>query len=280
MAATVLHPEQVDDFRREVEAGRLEGVLRFNPEGISLGAAIELACWVDARRDGLDPRVGAQLERWQRTHRALAAALDALHGLNPCSPEDFATPIWEIRAVPTREEFASRDSRWGLFGMRFARSLRDVGGFAPKLARALVGVVGELVDNVLEHAAPPGCSPPPGVVGFHVVQGAARFVIGDVGQGVLSSLRALPRHSHLVTAREALLAVVRDHATSRSHLAQGNGIKEVFARLAALRGSVRFRSADAALTVEGNLRTLPIVVRGSPDLRGLQVAVTCEPCEA
>jgi hypothetical protein len=100
-----------------------------------------------------------------------------------------------------------------------------------------------------------------------------------VGQGVLKSLRTNPLHSGLTTSQEALLAVVRDHATRRPNYAEGSGIKQVFASLATLQGTLRFRSVDTVLTVNGDFYRLPIVTARSPHLCGLQISVTCGPHE-
>jgi hypothetical protein len=279
MLLTVLHPEHVDDYRREVEAGRVGSVLPLAPADISLGAAVELACWHSSGA-AQDPRIDAQLGRWAKTCGTFATVLDALAVRQERPPRGFETLPLDIRSVPTRDEFAEHGSPWALFCMGFARSLRNIGGFDSELARALADVLHELVDNVLEHAGPLHTPPCRGVVGYHVVHGETTFAVGDLGQGVLKSLQTNPMHVRLSTSEAALVAVVRDHATRRTSFAEGGGIKLVFASLASLQGTLRFRSADAVLTVQGEFYRLPLRVARSPMLCGLQISVTCTPREA
>lgn len=273
----VLCAQVLDDYRRTVDRGRMDSVLQLVPSRISLAAAIELACWCHASGAGLDPRIIAQVEQWRQTHPKLDDVFDALRNSTRSAPGDWATLPHEVRAVPSANEYANRQSPFGLFSMRFARALRDIGGFTPKLAQALTRALRELVDNVLEHGSATDAAPCSGIVGYEVTPGRAHFAVGDTGRGVLASLVTNPRYVHLRTAKDALQAIIRDHATRRTNVVEGNGIKQVFVSLASLQGELRFRSTDAVLTVRGaeDFFRVPINIGISPKLVGLQVSVSC-----
>lgn len=277
MALSVLYANDIDDIRRAAARGGVDDVLALEPDRISLAAAIELACWCKAAAPDLDPRIVAHVQHWQQTQPILNRALAALMGEKENVPADFATVDREIRSVPASREYSDRSSAWGLFRMRFARALREIGGFDAKLARALSQALNELVDNVLDHGSDPNASPCAGAVGYEVTPGRAYFAVGDIGRGVLESLITNPRYAHLTTARDALHAIVRDRATRRIGVAEGNGIRQVFSSLATLQGELRFRSADAVLTIRGarDFYRVPLNMGRSPPLRGLQISVSC-----
>lgn len=269
--------QALDDYRRAVDRGRIETALQFVPTRISLAATIELACWFHASDARLDPRVVAQVAQWRQTHVNLDDAFTALSNETVNTPGDWATLPYEVRAVPSADQYADRNSTFGIFAMRFARALREIGGFDSKLARALPRALKELVDNVLEHGSGTNTAPCSGLVGYEVTAGRAHFAVGDTGRGVLASLVTNPRYVHLRTAQDALRAIVQGHATRRTSVTEGNGIKEVFASLASLQGELRFRSIDAVLRMEGvdDFFRVPIHIGASPGLVGLQVSVSC-----
>lgn len=269
--------QALDAYRRTVDRGRIDSVLQLVPSRISLAAAIELACWRYGSESSLDPRIVAQFDHWRQTHPNLNDAFDTLRKVTRSPPGDWATLPYEVCAVPSADEYANPKSTFGLFSMRFARALREIGGFTPKLAQALTGALRELVDNVLEHGSVTSTTPCAGVVGYEVTPGRAQFAVGDTGCGVLASLVTNPRHAHLRAAQDALQAIVRTRATRRTCVTEGNGIKQVFQSLASLQGELRFRSTDAVLTVRGagDFFRIPINIGASPTLVGFQVSVSC-----
>jgi hypothetical protein len=127
-----------------------------------------------------------------------------------------------------------------------------------------------MADNVYQHSG--GAR---GLAVFQVADRAVHWCVGDVGRGVLGSLRTSKRWASLRTEQEALTAVWRDAATSRSDAAEGSGFRQVERSLASLHGRLRFRSNDAVLELSGATGILKARVRSSPPLSGLQIAVSC-----
>jgi anti-sigma regulatory factor (Ser/Thr protein kinase) len=89
--------------------------------------------------------------------------------------------------------------------MRFSRSLERA-GFAKDLARSIAAALGEMADNIVQHANQPATAD--GVIAYQIASRFMCFAVADVGQGVLNSLSRSPAWIHLRSDRDALSAAV------------------------------------------------------------------------
>lgn len=121
-------------------------------------------------------------------------------------------------------------------------------GFPPKLAAALAGAFEEIVGNVYDHSM----NPATGIAAYRATPSRFEFVVSDGGVGVLNSLRTCPDYAHLTDHGEALRLTLKDGVTRYGKGAShGKGFRPIFVGLANLNGSLRFRSGDQALTIDG-----------------------------
>jgi len=89
--------------------------------------------------------------------------------------------------------------------MRFSRSLERA-GFAKDLARSIAAALGEMADNIVQHANQPATAY--GVIAYQIASRSMCFAVADIGQGVLNSLSRSPAWIHLRSDRDALSAAV------------------------------------------------------------------------
>lgn len=157
---------------------------------------------------------------------------------------------------------------------RFARSLSSIAGVPRQTAKAITAAYAEMVDNVLCHAAPHGVARPAAIVGFTVSSTEFEFAVADLGRGVLASLHDKDANRSLTTHGAALRAAIQEGATRRPY-STGHGFKDLHVALADLEGVLRFRSGDAALSLDGQGQPRRAVLGSSPALGGLQLGVRC-----
>lgn len=258
-----LRSEEVSELRRLVAEGA--GLpLRLPP--LTLGAAIELACtawyWRLAGRQAAFER----FREWESANATLGEAWAALAGTRPMVAEYSATSM-DIRSVTDVTGQA-------LFGNRFRKSLKELGRFSNEFANGLGGALEEMVDNVLQHASKDLARPAPAIMAFEVADRAFTFSVGDVGRGVLKSLRENERWNTLADDEVALNAVVV-HQASRRGAEPGTGFSLVVRTLADL-GSFRYRTGKAYVIVETGTaaHTRTTVLGASTSLFGVQLVVS------
>ena len=161
---------------------------------------------------------------------------------------------------------------WDHFAGRFEASARGVGlsfDAAAKLQLALY----EMAENAVIHAEAPAI-----LVGYDASPGKALFSVADVGIGLLASLRKNPVFSGLMLHNEAIRAALQDGATSRRPEEGGGGFgfRQVFTSLADQWGSLRFRSGEGCVTMEGtDVDANQGHVTHPPQLPGFQATICC-----
>jgi anti-sigma regulatory factor (Ser/Thr protein kinase) len=135
---------------------------------------------------------------------------------------------------------------WGEFLVRFRQSVKSV-GFDLEKAKGIAAALGEMADNATLHAnAPVGV-----LVGYQVIDGAAVCCVADVGDGVLKSLTTHEAYRHVKTHKDAVRLALR-RGVSRYGPGQGGlGFYNVFKSLAAMSGTLRFRSGEGCVTMDG-----------------------------
>jgi anti-sigma regulatory factor (Ser/Thr protein kinase) len=131
--------------------------------------------------------------------------------------------------------------------VRLRQSARSA-GFSKDKAWGLAAAVGEMADNAAIHAK----TKIGALVGYQTMEGAAVFSICDVGIGVLESLRENPSYSQIATSVEAIRTALQDGASRRGPGSGGFGFRTVFKALTAMWGSLRFRSGQGCLSMDGN----------------------------
>lgn len=166
---------------------------------------------------------------------------------------------------------------WDDFCLK-ARIAAGQAGLEPTEARALVGALIEIEENVHLHSQ----RVDDGVVAFSASPGRFEIVVGDSGIGVLSSLRSHPDYAGLADAGTALrLALENGHSRYGRDSGHGLGFNALFVGLAALKAELRFRSDDHALTIAG---TGPSLVSATtlqrPPLQGFMASVVCAPLQS
>lgn len=164
-------------------------------------------------------------------------------------------------------------TRWTSFKLE-AHKAALAAGFHSQAVNRLMGAMGEIADNVLEHSE----SPATGFVVFASRSGSFEFVVADDGIGALASLRSNPEYAHLVDEGDALQCALTDGESRFGRAAQrGTGFTTLFRSLVNMNASLRFRSGDHALGMHGKSPTLVNAhVARKPRAAGFMVAVHCD----
>lgn len=236
----------VEDLQQAAEAGRPIAQFVNSVQNATLPGLLEYGCarW---HNDSL-PSLPASV-----TDSPLGRALQEVRselGLR-MDGEQKRPPL---TITPESQEFfvlegddPTTDQVWGEFLVRFRQSAKTV-GFTHRKAEGIAAALGEMADNATLHAQ----SQTGAVVGYQVIDGAAVCCVADVGIGVLASLRENETYRNLRTHAEALRTALQDGATRYTSGEGGFGFRRVFKALAAMWGTLRFRSGQGCLTMDGS----------------------------
>ncbi len=166
-----------------------------------------------------------------------------------------------------------QDETEGNTFMLEARLAAGAAGFSSKLAAALAGAFEEIIDNVYEHSTRSAT----GIAAYRATPCRFEFVVSDGGVGVLESLRTCADYAHLADHGEALQLALRDGVTRYGKgTSHGKGFRPIFIGLSNLNGSLRFRSGDQALTIDGTLAgDIPATTWEKVPSSGLVASVQC-----
>lgn len=161
---------------------------------------------------------------------------------------------------------------WTNFGLAAQRAAAAA-GFTKRVAAQLVGAMGEMYSNIYDHSE----AARTGLVAFTARSGSFEFVASDRGMGVLQSLRTCLEYADLDDHGEALRLTLRDgvsrHGSGTGH---GYGFRPLFIGLANLNGSLRFRSGDHALVIDGrNPSLMAAKLAQKPKINGFLASVKC-----
>jgi hypothetical protein len=145
------------------------------------------------------------------------------------------------------------NNRLTAFLMDAQRAARDVARLPGTTPGQLAGAMQELENNIHEHSN----AADTGVLAFRAARGVFEFVAADRGIGILTSLQSCTMYAALRDHGEALEVALTD-GTSRfgSNSRRGHGFRPIFLGLIDLHGSLRFRSGDHALTMDGTSPSL------------------------
>lgn len=159
-------------------------------------------------------------------------------------PRTITPESQEFFVLEGHEPTTHRD--WREYLVRFRQSAKAI-GFSQEKAQGIAAALGEMADNAVLHAE----SGIGALVGYQVVDGAAVCGVADVGVGVLASLRQNERYGNLRTHAEALRTALQYGVTRYGSGNGGSGFHNVFKALTAMWGTLRFRSGEGCLTMDG-----------------------------
>ena len=176
-------------------------------------------------------------------------------------------------ALRTRFLSGYDSTAWTAFAVAAQKAAKVV-GFQRRIAAQLTAAIGELYSNLFEHSE----SPETGLVVFHAREGRFDFVVADRGIGVLNSLRHSNEYCGLNDHGEALQLALSTGVSRHGRDAnRGYGFHGLFVGLANLHGSLRFRSGDHALLIDGRSPTLVSArTAQKAQIPGFFISVTCE----
>jgi anti-sigma regulatory factor (Ser/Thr protein kinase) len=260
--------EAADDLLWQAVAGRLPtlGAVTLGRSG-RIGPLVELAMAMAALPDA---------------YRAVTVGPPVFHQLTSALGEGMISGAGardRAGVFPLSRFDPDGDGPEGLVWDQWAKHAENAAisaGLAKGLAAGLMGAVGELLENVVEHSG----RPESGIVAYAASDGAFEVVVADAGRGVLASLRENPEFAGLSDSGTALRVAASDgasrHAQSSGH---GYGIGQLFRALAHDAAELRFRSGDHALRLWGDAPSLTghVELAQKAWLDGLAVSVRCAP---
>lgn len=147
----------------------------------------------------------------------------------------------------TRDHQDVDHAGWAKFKMQMSAKAQ-IAFLAGTEARALVGALVEIENNVLEHSQRSHDA----VVAFVAKPGEFSFVVGDNGIGPLSSFRSCSEYEYLADHGEALQLTLADGASRYGHSSgHGKGYNSLFIGLAMMQADLRFRTGNKMLSIRG-----------------------------
>jgi hypothetical protein len=215
-------------------------------------------------------RLPAFAERWVAPNGA-GALIAAYREDRECWTSSDARRLGFVRASRTGPDGYHRLTAFLIHAQRAARDIALLPGSSPA---QLAAAMEEMENNIHEHSR----APQTGVLAYRATRGVFEFVVADHGVGLLASLRSCPENSGIRDEGMALEAALTD-GTSRfgRNSQRGTGFRPIFLGLMNLRGSLRFRSGDHALIIDGSSPTLAMSeISQKPMMDGFFASVRCE----
>ena len=153
-----------------------------------------------------------------------------------------------------------------------AQRAATMAGFGRGAALQLVAALLEMLDNIYLHSKK-------SATGFAAFDADARkfqFVIADGGIGILRSLKECDEYTELSDHGDALQVALTDgcsrYGRGSNH---GRGFSPLFVGLSNLNGSLRFRSGDHALTIDGkDPKNIPWTKNAKPPICGFLASIS------
>jgi hypothetical protein len=258
----------ITDLREYMASKGHSPIAGLSPSGFSIGGIVQLACLKTSCPQWLD----SLLESWRKSSKVLDNAIAAYE--RGCLPS--TSNMWDVRGLeffPIRGREWADERQYHPFESRFCKAAKRA-GFGDK-AEALSGALFEMADNVSQHSGADSSSPAPGVIGYYICDGHVAFSIADLGRGVLDSLKENPHWHKLQNSKDALMAIVKDHASRRPYGGDGEGFKEVFRSLANLNGLIELFSGDGRVRITSTPSGRQATPQFAGLLSGFQITVNC-----
>lgn len=190
-------------------------------------------------------------------------------GRQKTPPRTITPESHEIIVLEGTDPTTSQD--WGEFLVRLRQSIKNV-GFEMEKAKGISAALGEMADNAVQHSN----STIGTLVGYQVIEGACVCCVADVGDGVLKSLTSNEAYRHVRTHKEAIRLALQSGVTRFGPGHGGFGFNSVFKALAAMSGTLRFRSGEGCVTMDGTDFEADKGVESFVAFRrGFQVTICC-----
>lgn len=230
----------------------------------SLGPLLELLCL--GVKDTLPPPPGGAWTLQNGATRMIDAMKDGRESW--LDPDNHR--IGFVRAMRAEPNSDAVLTKLLMKAKKAATEIARLPGTAPG---ELVAAMVELHDNIHEHSDAPGT----GILAFRAAPGVFEFVAADRGIGVLKSLRRSKRFATLPDHGKALEAAVADGSSRfENDVKRGHGFRPIFLGLMNLYGSLRFRSGDYALVMDGTSPGLSTAqLAQKPFYEGFFASVRC-----
>lgn len=179
--------------------------------------------------------------------------------------------IVEIRPIP-RDSSEIITPAWIAFQQRL-KLASEAAGFASRVSAGIAGAFWEMVDNAMIH----GEASETRLAGYQWDEKTIAYCVADDGIGVLESLKKCHDYTSLEDYGSALRTAVQDGASRFGHqTGRGLGFSQVLKSLAGIGGTLRFRSGDFSLELDGtNLTFIEATLSQRSYLKGFVVSVTC-----
>jgi hypothetical protein len=274
MRADLLTVGLVEDIHRAVLRGVAVGGVVDGLKGASLSGLLEYQCLRWAFQDGSVPPLPRCVQSTPLGLALLAVPCDLGLRRNGATRQPLRRldpQAVEFHVIEGEDDLASEE--WDHFTTRFDASARNV-GFNSEIAGGLQGALVEMAENVVLHAQAPTAA----VVGYQASLGVALFCVADVGIGVLTSLQSRATYRHLKRHTEAIRMALQDGVTrlDPDEGGGGFGFRQVFRALRDHWGTLRFRSGEGCVTMQGtDFDANRGDVSHPPPLPGFQVTVCC-----
>ncbi|WP_417398214.1 hypothetical protein [Gimesia chilikensis] len=237
--------ELVEDLQEAAEAGLPTIEFINSIQGVTLPGLIEYGCakWSQQNLPPLPPTV---------SQTPLGKALEDVK-----SDLGLRTDGFQKRPprtlTPQKQEFfvlegsePTTKSEWSEYLLRFRQSAKKM-GFSSEKSLGIAAALGEMADNAALHSN----SQIGALVGYQILDRAIVCCVGDVGIGVFKSLHESGNYPELHTHADALYTAIQDGATRFGPGKGGFGFRKVFKSLAAMWGTLRFRSGEGCVTIDG-----------------------------
>ncbi|MHC2071101.1 hypothetical protein ACYFX5_26815 [Bremerella sp. T1] len=196
------------------------------------------------------------------------------HGDQEPSPSTITAQDFEFIALNSNDDMTG--SRWLEFGARFAFSIVQA-GFHRKKALEIAAAMGEMADNAVCHSR----SRHGILVGYQTTNDSAVCIIADVGIGVLKSLKTNSRYKNLTLHVDAIETALKDGESRYGFGHGGTGFSTVFKNMAEANGTLRFRSGEGAISIDGKSNHFDKIIKHSVTFRpGFQVTLSCRSFES
>jgi hypothetical protein len=255
----------VDGLGFAADAGALDAAQQGAPYvPNSLGPLLELLYLAAGGR--LPPPPGGS---WV-TQNGAAPMISALQEDRECWLSSDDHRIGFIRAV---RRLPGGDTRLTGFLMDAQRAARDVARLPGTTPGQLAAAMQELENNIHEHSD----APDTGILAFRAAPDVFEFVAADRGIGILRSLQRCSLYAAVQDHGTAIAAALAD-GTSRfgGDSLRGHGFRPIFLGLVNLYGSLRFRSGDHALLMEGSSPELATAqLAQKPPMDGFLASIRC-----
>jgi hypothetical protein len=159
-------------------------------------------------------------------------------------PRSMAPREYEFFVLEGTDPQASE--HWETFVLRFRQSCMN-SGFSISKATLLSAAFIEMADNAVCHSE----SLDGILAGYHTSNARAVFCVADAGIGILASLKSCQEHADLSSHADAIRRALRSGISRFGRGHGGLGFNQVFKALVAENGTLRFRSGEACISMDG-----------------------------